>query len=395
MPPAPTCWKAAPTRRSIRALQHAREQEIFGAKTPFYGWHYPPFFLFVAAPLALMPYRLALVVWQAVTLVLYLLADPRDRLARHRLRPQAAMRRADPRLGGGTDGSSSPLAFPAVFVNLGHGHNGFLTAALIGFALLLLDRRPILAGILFGLLAYKPQFGLMIPLVLIATGRWRTLFAAAATVARARARGDARVRHRGLARVLRLRRHSRARSCSNTATPAGTRSRACSPGCACGAAPVPLAYAVQGAVTLGARGRAGLAVAHARRFALKAAALCLAAILATPYSLDYDLMVLAPAIAFLAVDGLRRGFAPYEKQRARVPLARAADRAQRRAGDVDPARRHRDAAMFVLVLQRARSDFATARDAGAGRMTWCRAGRFALVSRQRTALGAADLEEPP
>ena len=37
--------------------QHAREKEIFGADTPFYGWHYPPFFLFVAAPLALMPYR--------------------------------------------------------------------------------------------------------------------------------------------------------------------------------------------------------------------------------------------------------------------------------------------------------------------------------------------------
>ena len=75
------------------------------------------------------------------------------------------------------------LAFPAVFVNLGHGHNGFLTAALLGFALVNLDRRPVVAGILFGLLAYKPQFGLMIPLVLLATGRWRTMLAAAATVA--------------------------------------------------------------------------------------------------------------------------------------------------------------------------------------------------------------------
>src|SRR6187455_2493694 len=32
--------------------QFAREQAIFGEKTPFYGWHYPPFFLFVAAALA-------------------------------------------------------------------------------------------------------------------------------------------------------------------------------------------------------------------------------------------------------------------------------------------------------------------------------------------------------
>ena len=52
--------------------QHAREQAIFGEKTPFYGWHYPPFFLFIAALLALMPYTLALAVWQAVTLALYL-----------------------------------------------------------------------------------------------------------------------------------------------------------------------------------------------------------------------------------------------------------------------------------------------------------------------------------
>ena len=55
-------------------LQHAREQAIFGAKTPFYGWHYPPFFLALAAALALLPYQLALIVWQGVTLVLYLLS---------------------------------------------------------------------------------------------------------------------------------------------------------------------------------------------------------------------------------------------------------------------------------------------------------------------------------
>ena len=62
------------------------------------------------------------------------------------------------------------------------GHNGFLTAALLGAALIQLDRRPLLAGLLIGLLAYKPQFGLLIPLVLAASGRWRAFFAAAATV---------------------------------------------------------------------------------------------------------------------------------------------------------------------------------------------------------------------
>jgi Glycosyltransferase family 87 len=51
--------------------QFAGEQAIFGAGTQFYGWHYPPFFLALAALLALMPYALALTLWQGVTLALY------------------------------------------------------------------------------------------------------------------------------------------------------------------------------------------------------------------------------------------------------------------------------------------------------------------------------------
>ena len=48
-------------------------------------------------------------------------------------------------------------------------------------------------------------------------------------------------------------------------------------------------------------------------FPLQAAALMIGAILATPYSLDYDLMLLAPAIAFLLVHCSDRGFLSYEK----------------------------------------------------------------------------------
>ena len=59
--------------------QHAREREIFGAATPFYGWHYPPFFLFVAALLARLPYLPALALWQGATLALYLVVDPGHR----------------------------------------------------------------------------------------------------------------------------------------------------------------------------------------------------------------------------------------------------------------------------------------------------------------------------
>src|SRR5215472_10879519 len=150
--------------------QYAREQALFGKATPFYGWHYPPYFLFVASLLAEMPYGLALTVWQAVTLAPYLLI---------------VWTIVSPLPGGARkcDVLLLALAFPAVLINVGHGQNGFLTAALLGGALVVLPIRPTLAGILIGLLIYKPQFGLLIPLALLAGAQWRAIAAAVATVA--------------------------------------------------------------------------------------------------------------------------------------------------------------------------------------------------------------------
>ena len=76
---------------------------------------------------------------------------------------------------------------------------------------------------------------------------------------------------------------------------------------------VPLAYAAQGAVTLGLAGALAWLWRSDAGYALKAAALSIAVIVATPYSLDYDLVVLAPAIAFLAAHGMVHGFGTWEK----------------------------------------------------------------------------------
>jgi len=285
------------------ASQHARERAIFGEKTPFYGWHYPPFFLFVAGLLALLPYIPALVVWQLATLALYL------GMLFAILRGSSAA---------GTPLARDPLglllaiAFPAVFVNIGHGHNGLLTAALLGGALLVIDRRPVLAGVLIGLLAYKPQFGMMIPLVLAVTGRWRTFLSATSTVL-------------AMAAVTTLAFGADIWSHFIGSMPF-TREVVLEQGgtgwhkiqsvfswVRMWGGSVALAYAAQGAVA------AALAIALASLwrsgvpYRLKAAALPIAAVLATPYSLDYDLVVLAPAIAFMAAEGLERGFAFWEK----------------------------------------------------------------------------------
>jgi glycosyl transferase family 87 len=279
---------------------YAREQAVFGAATPFYGWHYPPFFLFVAGLLALLPYTFALAIWQAVTFALYLVT------VRAILTTSSGAARDD-RLW-----LLLAIAFPAVFVNIGHGHNGFLTAALLGGALLMLDSRPALAGVLFGLIAYKPQFGLLIPLVLIATGRWRAFVAAGLTVAALTLltliafgpevwRAFFASTHLTRIEVLEAGGTGwhKIQSVFSMARMWG--------------GGVPLAYAMQGTVTIALAAALIWLWRSGAAFALKAAALPIAAILATPYSLDYDFVVLAPALCFLVADGQARGFGEYEK----------------------------------------------------------------------------------
>jgi hypothetical protein len=78
-------------------------------------------------------------------------------------------------------------------------------------------------------------------------------------------------------------------------------------------APIPLAYALQAALAVGLAAALVRLWRSAAPYPLKAAALCLGTILATPFTFDYDMMLLAPAIGFFAADGLARGFDPWEK----------------------------------------------------------------------------------
>jgi alpha-1,2-mannosyltransferase len=285
------------------ATHYARQQGLFGAATPYYGWLYPPFFLFVAAALASMPYLLAFVVWQGATFALYLLAM------------RAVVRASAPQLSG--NGAAwlwllLASAYPAVFVNLGHGQNGCLTAALFAAALVTLDRRPAVAGILFGLLVYKPQFGLMVPLALLATGRWRTIMATAATVALLVLATVAAFGPEVWSAFFASARIAR-EALIESGEVGWYKVQSVLGWVRMWGGSVPLAYAIH----LGVAFAAGASViwlwrskADAR---LKAAGLLTASIVAAFHSHDYDLMVLAPALVFVAADGLARGFSPYEK----------------------------------------------------------------------------------
>jgi len=277
--------------------QFARERAIFGPATQFYGWHYPPFFLGLAALLATIPYWLSLLVWQGATLVLYLLS----------IRAIAST----------TDVSSIDwlplaLAFPAVIVCLGQGHNGFLTAALFAAALTQLDRRPLLAGLLIGLIAYKPQFGLLWPLALAASGRWRAFAAAATTVAVLAGLVTLAFGAEVWSAFLASTKFTRLVVLEHGDT-GWYKIQSVFSWVRMWGGSIDLAYAVQGVVTLAGAAAVTWLWRGKVAFPLKAAALLIGTVLVTPYSLDYDLMLLAPAIAYLAADGIERGFAPWQK----------------------------------------------------------------------------------
>ena len=317
--------EGAPAAPFDLSRQYGREQKLFGAATPFYGWHYPPFFLFIAGALAWLRYGTALAVWQGVTLGLYLLTIWgifRSSFLEPPTGPTRSGRDDDRLRGEAEHAAPAPamtadlfllaLAFPAVLINIGHGQNGFLTAALLGAALIKLNRMPVLAGILFGLLAYKPQFGLMIPIVLAASGRWRCFAAAAATVALLALATTLAFGPHVWQAFFESMRFTRVVALEQGDT-GWYKIQSLFAWARMWGAPVSYAYALQGALVV------ALALALIRLwrgnapYSQKAAALCLAAILATPYTFDYDMVALAPAIAFLAADGLARGFAPWEK----------------------------------------------------------------------------------
>ncbi len=252
----------------------------------YYGWHYPPTFLFAAAALATLPFLAAAVVSLLATLAAYVAA-----------------------MGGilGRSGIFVALGFPAALWNVTAGQNGFLTAALVGGTLGLLQRRPALAGLCLGLLTYKPQFGLLFPLVLIADRRWLTIAVAAAVAVGLAAlswlafggsswaafahwlpitsREILGEGHADWSRLQSLFGLVRAHGGSE-----------------------PLAWSVQAAGSLAVAVALVWLWRSRAPFDLKAAALAAGTLVATPYVYMYDLVVLAVAVAFLIRFALERGF---------------------------------------------------------------------------------------
>ncbi|MEM9575029.1 MAG: glycosyltransferase family 87 protein, partial [Pseudomonadota bacterium] len=260
----------------------------------YFAFFYPPHFLVYMMPFGHLSFYAALIVWMVLSFGFAVFV-----LAKITALPKEVFVLA--------------LAFPAAFLTIAHGQNAFVSAGLFGGALFLLPSRPVIAGILFGLLTYKPQLGLLIPFVLVAGGYWRSIIAAGATLfvlivvstlvlgadiwsiffAQSHYAVET-LRHGIVAWEKMISSYAALRVLGFSDLTANI---------------------VHYSIALGVAVFA-LVVWMPRNhilFPIKAAVLLCASLIVTPFSLNYDLFILAPAMAFFVSFGLKGEFLSYEK----------------------------------------------------------------------------------
>lgn len=294
-----TYWSASqlartgdPARAYDMAAIVAQEHQLIPGIRSVNPWMYPPTFFLLILPLSLLPYFLSYFAWIGTTYAAYF----------------TVVRRIV-----AVPGSLLPLlAFPGGFINFVQGQNGFLTAALIGGAMLLLPTQPAWAGVLIGLLTIKPQLGLLLPLALLCGRQWRALFFACLTAVAFLLTSVAVLGPDTLADFL---------GAMGRFSVLGVRDPDLLvkiPSFFAFAyllgAPAWMAGALQLAVAAGVAVTTGWIWLKCRSHDLRAAALVSGSLLASPYLLDYDLAWLALPLAWFAVRGMRCGWLRGERE---------------------------------------------------------------------------------
>jgi len=255
-------------------------------------WFYPPTFLPFVLPFGFLPYGLAVLVFFAVSVGCFLWVVSRIVPWRQAWLPC--------------------VAFPGIAVVMATGQNALLFAACAGLALTLLRSRPLAAGMLLALLTVKPQLVLMVPVALVCARAWKTLAAMAATSLVMTALALVVFGPESFAAFL----HNAAFARSAVESGAVHLERmptlfAMAKMLHGGAI---LAYGLQVIGAIAACAVVAYAWSRPCAFALQAAALLTASMLASPYLYDYDLAFLGLAIAWLATYGWRQEWLPGERE---------------------------------------------------------------------------------
>lgn len=150
-----------PSRFYDAAEYHRALEALLGPNYPGQNWSYPPSIFFVAAPFGQLSYLQALAIWTLLGAALFFA------VARHHI--------PDNRL------LTALMLSPAAVLCVISGQSSLITAAMLITIFIWLDRRPVAVGVLIGLLTLKPQLGILFPVMLIASGRWRVFASAAIT----------------------------------------------------------------------------------------------------------------------------------------------------------------------------------------------------------------------
>lgn len=276
-----------------KAAHYAAEQRVTEPGIQYQYFYYPPVFLMICAAVARLPYLLAFVLFETVPLLLYLL------VARGILEDR------------GWRVIVPLLSFPSVAWTIGLGQNAFISAALFGAATMLVDRRPVASGLLFGALCYKPHFGLLIPVALAAGRHWRAFAAASASLAVLVLASwlwfGSETWHSFLVAFA-----------GSDATYASGRIDFAAMvtlfgGVRLVGASVRLAYVFQAVASLLAAGLVAVVWQKHLSLPVRAATLLAATLLAVPISLFYDLMLGAIAMLWLIRAARETGYMPWEK----------------------------------------------------------------------------------
>ena len=273
-------------------LQNAFYRAEFGREVEFRPFFYPPIWLLMLLPFAWLGVAKAYAAFMAATLaVATTLVGRRD-------------------LWGWLAVVTSPAA---VWVALS-GQNTFLSVALFYSGIALLERAPMAAGISLGLLAYKPQIWALVPLALLAARQWQALGWMVCTIVGLSLASLglfgldfwlAFFRAAQEASSLSVSEHLYQQMFMQMTTPmAAMRMLGFSPG---------LAGAVQFAVAALAACVVWIAFRRHGPSDARTAVLATATFLVSPYTLNYDLLLLMPAVVTLFRLGAARGFYPGER----------------------------------------------------------------------------------
>jgi hypothetical protein len=278
-----------PADAYVRTIHHLAELPVL--TKGYAAFYYPPPYLLLCTPLALLSFFPSLAVFLCATGAVFV------GTIRRILKTSWT--------------ATATLAFPAVVLNIIPGQNAFLTAAILGSGLTILDRRPKLAGAILGLMVIKPHLALAVPIALIISRRWPVLICAAATALSllalsyvmfgwevwaaflANAHNSGEAMEQGLVGFTKM------QSAFALARWLG--------------ASIPIAYLIQGSLVVAAvcclsRGR-HLRVTPSTEKAL----IVLASLAMTPFLLQYDMVLMALPLAWMLREWSETGFPPWAK----------------------------------------------------------------------------------